>query len=351
MASLGRAAHGWARQRSAGSGAPWQGRAGHGPVTAVGRGRVPRPSAAPGQPIPGGAGLGDVWQGGARRGEVWRVSACSGQAWLGPVTAVACGLVPQASAAPRQQLTHLGEAGLGTARQGLVGQRRDRVWLGWATGLTVFGEVRLLTARLSRWGKARLGTAWLGKAGRGEARDHFGAFNAEMRCNSPAPTAHGAAWQAKAMPGRAGRCVAWDSSGRSATTWGSRPQRPRTARPATARRGQDWLGGSGRGWTWLGRADGLRRGSTPHRPRFSAWLGSPRHGQARQGTEVHRVAWLGFNRAAGRHHGSSPWRPRTIRQGQAVLGLEGLGPHWCGTSWRAMAGSGQAGIYNHREAQ
>jgi hypothetical protein len=159
------------------------------PVTAVGRERASRPSAAPrqrdgaprcgarsGMALPGGAGLGSTG--------------------LGPVTAVACGLVPQASAASeRQSEARQGVDGPGRSVLAMAGQGTVR-----HGGRTVFCGVRLPAAHAhgsARQNWARLGTPRFGSAWHGAER-HTSEFE------SLTGTTHGWAMRGRARQGRHG---------------------------------------------------------------------------------------------------------------------------------------------------
>lgn len=243
------------------------------PVTAVGREHVSRPSAAPWQHIEAGrgramhgrAGRGLAWQGATRQGQVWR-----GVVWLGPVTAVACGLVPQASAAPGQQpwirvvawpaRTRHGAVRPGPARRGQSGI--GRAW----NGRTVFCGVRLPAAH-SGW--AMRGTVWRGDAGNG----------AEW---------HGQAWMGALRPG-----MAWVS------------------RAASSHTGCEALAPSIRGVACIGRA-GLDQ----------AWCGRTGQGEARQESQG---GWQ-----TSRFESVTPAPQGTAGHGMARICAAGCGLAWRG---------------------
>lgn len=252
MASLGRARQCWERHGSAVRGASWQGRAGLGPVTAVAGGLVPQASAAPEQHFwPGLAGRCL-----ARSGEVRRVDPRLGWAGHGPVTAVGRGLrapafrCPWAASARHGRERHgwawRGQAGQCTARQGVEGGRSSAGFDSPPSALVAW--------RGLEW----QGTAWLGKAGSGRERavgNHWGS-------RSLAPTQQGEAGTGKARRGgaRFGPGDAWLGGARQAGRLADTAVRVRGAHaPDKARHG---MARPGSAWQVRARQGMARQGST-----------------------------------------------------------------------------------------
>lgn len=314
MASLGRARQCWERHGSAVRGTSWQGRAGLGPVTAVACGLVPQASAAPGQPfLPGLAGHGWDPRGYAGLGRVWL-----GRAGLGPVTAVGRGLRAPAFRCPRGSQRH------GWEWRGVTGQGMAR----FATaGLGITGCPAATGVRGSG-AHARPGRAWSGQAPLGADR-------------------RGWAWR-----GRDQRAIGHhrDSRSRRSRSSGRGAVRLGRQRPGLARRGS-----TGCGWDrHCMEGDQQTSRCESATPTLWARSGGFWHGVVRRGLAGPGGAPLGEardQRAAGRHHGSSPWRPRTPLLGVARRGTPRRGAARQSKAPHGPAGLGEAGIYNHREKQ
>lgn len=166
MASLGRARQRWERHGSAVRGASWQGRAGLGPVTAVACGLVPQASAAPEQHFwPGLAGRCL-----ARSGEVRRVDPRLGWAGHRPVTAVGRGLRAPAFRCPWAASTRHGRERHGRARPGVPRAGGARHGVAWTGGWSSAGFDSPPPTLL---GEAGRGLAWPGLACRGWVRQGF----------------------------------------------------------------------------------------------------------------------------------------------------------------------------------
>lgn len=322
------------------------------------------------------ASLGRARQCWERHGSAVRGTSWQGRAGLGPVTAVACGLVPQASAAPEQRAACHGLVRHGWSRLGSAGLGK-----GWAMG-------RLRGS--SPWRPLPL--AWLGLAGLGRSAAGSGAaWQCPARLGPVTAVGRGlrtpafrCPWAAKAGLCLARRVCAWRAPARRGMAphgsagpvdarlglagWGLAGHGGRTVfggvRLSAAHslgevgrvlawRCTAWSGGAGRG------AAGRGEGSTGDRQPLGFEAPAPTRGQDGLGRVRHRAVRPGDvgpgeardQRATGRHHGSSPWRPRTPFLGVARRGTPRRGAARQSKAPHGPAGLGEAGIYNHREEQ